>query len=172
MQRLVLHPDCKAGPVTAITAAIEPTDSWCRATFIVTGDMARIAIPAKAQPGRTDNLWKTTCFEIFWGSADAAYREFNLSPSTRWACYEFDGYRLNSRDCAAEVAITLHKHDTRMELKAEITSDLPLPAKAALTAIIEDTDGNIQYWSLAFPPGKPDFHSNTCRALTLAEKST
>ena len=169
MQRLVLHPDCKAGPVTAITAAIEPTDSWCRATFIVTGDMARIAIPAKAQPGRTDNLWKTTCFEIFWQPESGTYyREFNLSPSTRWACYDFDDFRLNSRDAPAEVDIACTHDAHELVLTAEIRSELPTPAAVALNGIVEDRDGNIQFWALAFQDGKPEFHSTSCRKLHLA----
>jgi hypothetical protein len=40
----------------------------------------------------------TTCFELFLAedseAAQGAYAEFNLSPSERWAAYDFDGYRV------------------------------------------------------------------------------
>jgi hypothetical protein len=30
--------------------------------------------------------------------------------------------------------------------------------RIGLSAVIEDTNGEISYWALAHPPGKPDFH--------------
>ncbi len=170
MQRLTLHPDCSSGPVTSIEASIAPTSGGFRCSFRVHGDIGRIIIPAAAAPERMDNLWKTTCFEVFWEGEGPDYREFNLSPSTRWACYDFDDFRLNSRDGPAEVAIALSSDENVMELDADIISALPLPAKVALNAIIEDTGGNIQFRALAFQSGKPDFHSSTCRALILPEQ--
>ena len=46
------------------------------------------------EPARTDELWRSTCFELFLRfDDDERYVEFNFSPSTRWAAYAFDGYR-------------------------------------------------------------------------------
>ena len=171
MQTLILHPDCAAGPVTAISAAIEPTDTGCRVSFHLTGEMDKIVIPAQAAPERMDNLWRTTCFEVFWEGEGPDYREFNLSPSSKWACYDFDDFRVNSRDAPAAVTIMFRHDGQAMTLEAEISSTLPLPAKVALNAIIEDADGNIQFWALAFQPGKAEFHSDVCRALHLSENS-
>lgn len=169
MHTLILHPDCPAGPITAISASIMPTKSGCRAVFRATGDLGSITIPEPAEPVRMDDLWRTTCFEIFWGNAGEGagpnYREFNLSPSTRWACYDFDDFRLNSRDGPADVAIECRREQNTLVVETEISSDLPLPADVALNAIIEDTQGNIQFWALAFQPGKADFHSKVCRVL-------
>ena len=36
-----------------------------------------------------------------------------------------------------------------------------------LSAVIEEADGNVSYWALAHPPGKPDFHHSDCLALEL-----
>jgi hypothetical protein len=168
MHHLTLHPDCLAGPITAISASIEPTKSGCRTTFRATGDLDSIIIPAGDGPLRTDNLWKTTCFEIFWQPRGGAYyREFNLSPSTRWACYDFDDFRLNSRDGPAQVVIQCRREGDALIVEADITSELPLPADVALNGIIEDKQGNIQFWALAFQPGKAEFHSKVCRILEL-----
>ena len=57
--------------------------------------------------------------------------------------------------------------DTTLRLEAEITADLPLPAQIALNAVIEDKAGTISYWALAFPDGKPEFHSQVNRNLRV-----
>ena len=168
MNQLVLHSDCASGSITAIEALIEPTPTGCRAVFVARGDIARIAVPQIDAPGRFDNLWKTTCFEIFWSHDGASYREFNLSPSTRWACYSFDTFREGMRDAPAEVAITVSVSASELRLEAQITSDLPVPATVALNGIIKDHDGVNRFWALAFCPGKPEFHASDCRALALA----
>jgi hypothetical protein len=169
MHELVLHPNCAPGPIKRVSAAIQATPDGCRAKFRLDGDIGRIKVPTHAVSGRMDNLWKTTCFEIFWQPHGGRnYREFNLSPSSRWACYDFDDFRLNSRDApVSAIAIACAAHDARLELETSIASTLPLPANVALNAIVEDLDGDIQFWALAFQPGKPEFHSEVCRALAL-----
>lgn len=164
---LVLHPDCTPGSITRIEASIEPTDQGCRATFTAHGDLNRIAIPAPAETGRFDDLWKTTCFEIFWSHDGTAYREFNLSPSSRWACYDFDGFREGMRDAPAEVEIAFTRGGDWLQLIADIRADLPVPATVALNGIIEDHDGVNRFWALEFAQGKPEFHASACRALNL-----
>ena len=167
MHSLVLHPDCPPGSITAIEALIEPTPTGCRAVFVARGDIGRIAVPGIDAPGRFDNLWKTTCFEIFWSPDGTSYREFNLSPSTRWACYDFDAFREGMRDAPAEVEITVSASPTELRLEAQIRSDLLVPATVALNGIIEDHDGVNRFWALAFRRGAPEFHATECRALAL-----
>ncbi len=171
MNQLVPHPHCATRSIAEITASIEPTEHGCRAVFVARGDIIRIAVPAVDQPGRFDNLWKTTCFEIFWSHDGISYREFNLSPSTRWACYDFGGFRLGMRDGPADISITVTASDTELRLEAEIKSELPLPATVALNAIIEDADGVNRFWALAFQPGAPEFHAAACRALSLEPRA-
>ena len=45
--------------------------------------------------------------------------------------------------------------------------ELPAPAQVALNAIVEHPGGGLQFWALAFPPGKPEFHSEACRQLII-----
>ena len=171
MNQLILHPGCAAGSITAIAASLEPTEHGCRAVFVARGDIARIAVPAADQPGRFDNLWKTTCFEVFWSHDGNSYREFNLSPSGRWACYDFDGFREGMRDAPAEVVITVAASDNELRMEATINSALLLPATVALNAIIEDADAVNRFWALAFQPGAPEFHATTCRTLSLKART-
>ncbi|WP_394727570.1 hypothetical protein [Altererythrobacter sp. GH1-8] len=169
MENLILHPDCADGPIHSASAALEATFTGCRATFKLEGDISAIKVPKRDDPERTDNLWKTTCFEIFWQpDGGSYYREFNLSPSTRWAAYDFDDFRESMRDAPAEsVAITCTRDAGQLVLEADIASELPVPSDVALNAIVEDEQGNIQFWALAFPEGKPEFHSETCRQLRV-----
>lgn len=169
MHELVLHPDCDPGPIRQVTATVAPRPGGCRARFRFEGDIGSIKVPEPAAPERRDNLWKTTCFEIFWQPVGGSYyREFNLSPSSRWACYDFDDVRLNSRDAPVEaIAIACLADTSTLVLEADIVSELPLPAKVALNAIVEDKSSAIQFWALAFQPGKAEFHSELCRQIAL-----
>ena len=55
--------------------------------------------------------------------------------------------------------------DSGLELIAKIVAEFPNPILIGLTAVIEETDGAIRYWSTAFAPGKPDFHAAAVRSL-------
>lgn len=126
-----------------------------------------LVLPQPAFPERTDGLWQSTCFEAFVASRAGAYAEFNMSPSSQWAAYDFDGYRTGMRDRSMPhprveceqapdgVALT-----ASLEL-SEVTGAL------GLSAVIEEADGTKSYWALAHPPGRPDFHHAACFAATL-----
>ncbi len=169
MTPLILHPTSEPGPIERVTAAIESTSGGFRARFRLMGDIGAIVLPGHAQPVRADELWKTTCFEVFWqGEGRDEYFEFNLSPSGRWAAYRFDGPRSGMRDIdVPSVSIASSHGGDEMTLEASVACDLPLPANVALNAVMENRSGNMQYWALAFGDGKPDFHDPACRAMRL-----
>jgi hypothetical protein len=165
MQPLMLHVACALGPIRAVTADIRPTPDGCEAEFRLDGRIGAIVVPAPQPAARTDNLWQTTCFEIFWQPiGGTSYREFNLSPCGRWAAYDFDAFREGMRDAPVDAIAIACSHDAEgLVLKASIAADLPAPAQVALNAIVDHGDGQLQFWALAFPPGKPEFHSEACR---------
>lgn len=173
MESLVLHSDCASGPIHSVSAELRPTGQGCEAEFCLEGDISAIKIPMHRDSQRMDNLWKTTCFEIFWQpDGGSYYREFNLSPSSRWACYDFDEFREGMRDAPVRaIAIACSHDDKQLTLKASIASELPVPAKVALNAIVEDAEGKIQFWALAFEDGKAEFHSEVCRQLRVEARS-
>ena len=173
MKPLMLHRTCDLGPIRAVTADIRATKLGCEAEFRLEGGVDSIVLPEPGPSVRTDNLWKTTCFEIFWQPVGGTYyREFNLSPSGRWAAYDFDDFREGARDAPVD-AISLSTSTAsangqgELVLKASIAADLPSPAQVALNAIVEHADGGLQFWALAFPPGKPEFHSEACRQIIV-----
>ncbi|MGH6840832.1 MAG: hypothetical protein ACREDV_01890, partial [Methylocella sp.] len=54
-------------------------------SYLVTGSIGDLRIPAAAAAVRTDELWRHTCFEAFVRtSPGAGYCEFNFAPSTQW----------------------------------------------------------------------------------------
>ena len=108
-----------------------------------------------------------------------AYFEFNFAHSTQWAAYAFGGYRTGMKivDELNVVTIETMSDDTRFELRASFAIDrlekLPLDTalRLGLSAVIEETNGRKSYWSLAHPPGKPDFHHSDCFVLALPSAS-
>jgi hypothetical protein len=167
MTLLVRHPDTPPGAIRNVDAELVRTADGAIATFRALGDIAQLTIPEVMPAERADDLWKTTCFEIFVGDESGAYREFNFSPSTRWACYDFDRYRENMREAPAQVIVECSSDGEALALVATIKSDIPNPARIALNAVIEEADGALRYWAVAFAPGKPDFHAEATRALLL-----
>ena len=167
MTLLVRHPDTPPGAIHRIDAELVRTADGAIATFRASGDIARLVVPAASPPERADGLWKTTCFELFVGGEGDAYREYNFSPSTRWAAYDFAAYRKQAGNCVAKVEIDCSADPRQLTLVARIACDIDNPARVGLCAVIEETDGAIRYWAVAFAPGKPDFHAAATRALLL-----
>lgn len=165
----MLHQTCDLGPIRAVTASVTATPNGCEAEFRLDGHVPAIILPEVVMPERRDNLWKTTCFEIFWQPLGGTYyREFNLSPSGCWAAYDFDAFREGMRDAPVDaIAIACSHDESGLVLKASIAAELPDPAQVALNAIVEHPDGGLQFWALAFPPGKPEFHSEACRQVII-----
>src|SRR5690606_19097188 len=63
----------------------------------VSGD-SDLMVPSFAGRGRSDELWKTTCFELFLSRGEGNDRELNFSPSGRWAAYRIDAARGGMRE--------------------------------------------------------------------------
>lgn len=165
MPSLVRHPDPPSGAIHSIDAELERLPGGAIATFRVLGDMVKLVIPPPAAPERTDGLWRTTCFELFVASEGPAYREFNFSPSGQWAAYEFDDYRTGMRNISARVETEIFQTNNALDFSVKIGAEFPNPVLVGLTAVIEESDGAIRYWSTAFAPGKPDFHTAAVRSL-------
>ena len=165
MPSLYRHPDAPAGAIQSVEAELERMEGGAVAVFRVRGDISKLVIPPPAEPARADELWRTTCFELFVSGEDAAYREYNFSPSGQWAAYEFDDYRSGMRSIDARIETELFNENNDFQFTAEMRDEFPDPAHVGLTAVIEETDGAVRYWSTAFAPGKPDFHAPAVRSL-------
>lgn len=140
---------------------------WVEYSVVPADDLL---LPPAKLPERADDLWKTTCFELFVRpSGSDGYFELNFSPSFQWAAYEFTGYRQGRR--AMEIldpGIWLSQPEGWFFLAVEGLPDFPAAAlKIGLSAVIEEKDGTKSYWALMHPPGEPDFHHPDCFLLDL-----
>jgi hypothetical protein len=143
--------------------------------YRVTGNIAALRLPAAADPVRTDDLWRHTCFEAFLQPlAGVRYFEVNLSPSTQWATYAFTGYRaaMRNADELSAPGIVCDVVPDTLDLRAAL--DLRLadigktPWLLGLSAVIEEMDGAKSYWALAHPGERPDFHNQLGFTIELA----
>jgi hypothetical protein len=158
---LASHPDFPTDAVRAIEVDVaRPSPDALSLVYRVSGRIGALRIPARSRPVRTDELWRTTCFEAFLRPEPGeAYVEFNFAPSRRWAAYGFTGPRADMAALAvAPPRIRFRAADDVAEL--HVALELPVAARGrlALAAVIEAADGRISYWSLAHPSGRPDFH--------------
>jgi hypothetical protein len=169
---LRLHPDSRCDAATRIDVDIaRPRPGHLVLSYIVSGQIGDLLMPAVATAARADELWHHTCFEAFARpSAGPAYFEFNFAPSTQWAAYGFDLYRSGMR-VATEIdapRIDVRSSDQSYTLQATLESDRwASPFRLGLSAVIEETNGRKSYWALAHPLGKADFHHSDCFALEL-----
>jgi hypothetical protein len=164
------HPDTPSQAVSSIEVVIErPRPGSVALTYIATGRIAEVAIPPTAPAQRADELWRHTCFEAFLrGREGEGYYEFNLSPSTEWAAYSFNGYRSGMRP-APMIAPRIEAGGDKRRFGLQAVLRLAdTPWRLGLAAVIEEKDGRVSYWALAHPPGKPDFHHADCFAAELA----
>ena len=167
---LIPHPAFPPRHVTRIAASVSQKDPrWLQARWRIEGAGA-IVVPPFAGRRRADELWRTTCFELFCGDGPS-YAEFNFAPSEAWAAYDFDGYREGMRDRPVSPQPTISWRGGRSSLAI---LDVAIPRAAipsgalAISAVIEEEGGAKSFWALAHPPGDPDFHHRTCFAATLA----
>jgi len=171
---LTLHPHPQTPPrsVTTVTVGVTATDRDDVLLDFAIHGADSVVLPKWSSPERVDGLWETTCFELFLKpEGGSTYFEFNFSPSCRWSAYVFDDYRCGRRDL--ELSVDPHiefDSDRSNELSADVDlSNIPdTSLKMGLSAVIEEADGTKSFWSLAHPPGEPDFHHDDCFTATLA----
>ncbi|MCB2014055.1 MAG: DOMON-like domain-containing protein [Sphingobium sp.] len=167
---LVCHPDTPGDAVREIiVSGTRGQGGFITIRYHVVGDISRIKIPAAADSIRTDNLWETTCFELYTRDVgEQAYREYNFSPSTQWAAYSFAAYRDGMEPVdiwAPRISITVEKDALIQDVT--FVSPRVAPQQVGASAVIEETDGRKSYWALTHPAGQPDFHHPDCFAYMI-----
>jgi hypothetical protein len=164
---LKLHPDSRCDSVTAIAVDVARQENGrVNLRYEVTGEIAGLTIPGEAVPARASELWKHTCFEAFALREDGGYEEFNFSPSTSWAAYQFDSYRAGMREMETPPPqVEVHHAEKSLILIAQL--QLREVGRLGLSAVIETIDGDISYWALAHALGRPDFHHPDSFAIDL-----
>ena len=174
MPSLRPHPSSAPNGVNAIRVDLIPGAGRLELRYRLTGDIAKLEIPAGHVPERADGLWRHTCFEAFIQRAPATqYLEYNFSPSGAWAAYRFHAYREGMAALAEGAAplISSRANDTSLEVSVVLDLGwLPEPFESlrlGLSAVIEDRAQVLSYWALGHASEKPDFHRAECFVAAL-----
>ena len=172
------HPACPPLAVSAIAARVLPVEGpWLRLRWRIDG-AGRLVAPPFAGKGRADGLWRTTCFELFLRPAGGAggYAEFNLSPSERWAAYDFDAPRMGMREravphgpvCTLRRGGSVAIFDAAIPLGALPAGECAMGLSAVVEEAGDDGAAVLSYWALAHRGAVPDFHDPACFTAALA----
>jgi len=163
--RLQPFPGQDSGAVS-IEGGIERTPKTLVLSFVLQGNLDDIVLPTATEGTRCDNLWQSTCLEMFWAEEKKKnYWELNLAPNGGWNVYAFTDYRTGMRqeDRVAEPHIQI----TRTPGSFSLTAELEIgnihpnfaPLRAGVSGVLQHRDNRLSYWALAHPKEKPDFHA-------------
>jgi len=104
-QTFILKNHYQAESDVMVQAQLEIKNKIIKLHFKVKGKINNYIFPNVSKQERANNLWKSTCFELFFSHKDEKkYKEINISPSTEWNSYHFKEYRvyyknLSTRKC-------------------------------------------------------------------------
>ena len=178
---LIPHPASTPAPPFKLWVNVDRSAAFGRTAtlnlfFCVGAPESRFAIPQSTTPARRDELWRTTCFEVFLREQGGkAYTEWNFAPSLDWATYAFSAPRTDMAPAEVEADPYIRVEDnlTWWALGATIAIPADASFELGLSAVIEEQDGHKSYWALAHPAGgvdeAPDFHDPTCFLARLPE---
>ena len=160
------HPASAHSAIHSIEVAVwQDAERW-RFRYVVDG-AGDFVLPDPQEPGRADELWRTTCFEAFIGSASGSYTELNFAPSGQWAAYDFDAPREGMRNSATACEVWLEGGEGWIAVEAAVSGEFPDHAPLGLSAVVEEADGTKSYWALAHCSDAPDFHDPDCFVARL-----
>lgn len=168
MPHLLCHPSSSCDAIESIHVDIACSSAHCLLHYQVNGNIEALTLPEPRAANRQDGLWQHTCFECFIGTKNqAAYYEYNFSPSSEWAAYGFSGYRVLDTGFVPIEKSPMVKRDISSD---QFSLQVQLPTQGwslianerpwyiNLTAVIELQPGELSYWALHHPCPQPDFH--------------
>ncbi|MGV1097928.1 DOMON-like domain-containing protein [Thiovibrio sp. JS02] len=158
----------------SLQASIERGKERIRLAFLLRGALHDLFLPQLGKVARRDNLWQSTCFEVFWRRAtENRYWELNLSPTGAWNVYAFSDYRKDMRqaegvpppEIRVEHGIDRFRLDAELDLGGLCLGNSPL--RIGISAVLAHPEALLTYWALRHPENKPDFHSPRNFLLSL-----
>ncbi|WP_300974728.1 DOMON-like domain-containing protein [Sphingomonas sp. LHG3406-1] len=171
------HPTTVPGPAFTLWASAERSAAFGDTATLnlwygISAPIARFLVPDPTpEPQRRDNLWRSTCFEIFLKEQEqVAYQEWNFAPSGDWAAYDFEAERegMSLAEIAAPPYIRVEDNLTWWGLGATLSIPADARFTIALSAVVEEKDGRRSFWALHHPRPEPDFHHPDCFVARLA----
>jgi hypothetical protein len=154
-------------PNLTVSGTVDRQKNMFCVQYTLAGDLEEIFLPPSiSSPARKDELWRTTCFELFIAVKESPqYWEFNMSPSGDWNVYVMDAYRqLNMRPEARipglqfQVQKEMHclSLTAAIDLNSIIGSEKAL--EAGITTVIQEDTYRETYWAMVHPQANADFH--------------
>ena len=160
-------------PPIKITGTVERTKTSLILKYYLHDPSNLVKWPSESMnPSRKDELWKRTCFELFFSeSKSKTYWEVNLSPSQDWNVYHFDDYRQGmkqeSRVTSMEIEVI---HNTMFVIVPLAPLEIK-PSQAleiGVTAVNESSlDGDQSFWALIHTGNQADFHRRDSFVLRM-----
>ena len=149
-----------------LRAEVKHEEGQLNIRFTVSGEIDQILFPSQSpNPSRRDELWKKTCFEVFFGPRGRVnYWELNFSPSGDWNCYSFDDYRagMKAENRILVQPIRFSEKTDRIEMETSVDISDLIESGSALeqssNAVIESDRGELSYWAIRHAGTQPDFH--------------
>ncbi len=150
-----------------ITSEITRDNHIINFRYELKSDIKKLEVPEIAdKEARKDQLWQTTCFELFIGIENSPrYWEFNISPSGDWNVYRFDDYRQGMQEESkveslniyiyrgfSDLLVGVDKFDLRNLTSENCNFNL------SITTVVKEKTGNISYWALKHCGQEADFH--------------
>ena len=121
---------------------------------------------ASISPQRRDELWLSTCLELFIAnSAGQPYWEINLSPTGDWNVYQLDDYRQGLKPEPGIEPINMRSNSAADRHQLHAMLQVP-PAlleapklQANLCAVLQHVNKTNSYWAVCHPGHEADFHA-------------
>lgn len=137
-------------------------------SYSICGDISEIIIPYienfTNNYQRKDELWKTTCFELFIANkTDNSYFEINVSSDYNYNIYSFNDYRNGMKEESSlsikniEKTIDKNKFTLNVSLKSENLININ-NLLVNISSVIKYNTGKTEYWALNHFADKADFH--------------
>lgn len=123
-----------------------------------------------------ENLWTTTCFEIFLKNEKTSdYYELNFNSKGEWNVFYFSDYRKRVESFRSSVEVTMQtrlvagKPSLAYSFDISNLVNLIFPSQINLSTVTKGKAG-ISYWSQKHSGQKADFHDPRNFTLTLNSK--
>ncbi len=172
---LSAHPACAVAADWRVSVGLELADDARTLSLRYQLPATGVRFPTIVKPRRADDLWKTTCAELFVAQSNTlSYREFNFSPSGEWAAYDFAGYRQRT-DVLPElptpgISVTIDGDVALLSVALPLDC-LPAPGLRDLcfstTVVVQAQDGALSYWAASHSV-TPDFHLRNSFIVSFA----
>ena len=119
---------------------------------------------------RKDELWKSTCVELFLSSPDdPSYLEINLSPCGGWNSYSFSSYREGMKTEPDTELVEFQVDSPGVITASFLIAMLSDPVLFGPATILANKDGSLRYFSTKHGE-TPDFHDRQHHVLVATDE--